>query len=133
MKQAAFIAGVFLLFPAVLSADPVACLQRDCRQTYNLASTSERKAYGILVAAPDKGCVRVRYRIETLARVFLGHSPALAPGELFVVRIGHGFAQGHTPLTIIAEGCVTPPALLRRVTLAKSSPDHGARAARSGS
>lgn len=133
MNQAAFTAGFFLLFPPVLSADPVACVQRDCRQTYLLASVSERKTYGILIAAPDAGCARVRFRVETQARGFLGHSPPLAPGEVTVVRLGRGFAEGDTALTIVPEGCASPPALMRRVTLAKPSPDHGARAARAGS
>lgn len=133
MKKTAFLAGFFLLFPYPLAADPVDCSQKECRQVFHLLSVSEGKSYGILLAAPETGCGRVRFRVETLGRVFLGHTPPLAPGEVSVVRIGRGFDAGQTTLTIAAEGCTTPPAYMRRVTLAKPSPDHGARAAGLGS
>jgi hypothetical protein len=133
MKNAAFLAGVFLLWPHALLADHIPCIEKDCRQVFYLSSVSDAQSYGVLLAAPEEGCTRVRFRVETLARVFLGHTPALAPGELSIVRIGQGFAAGETILTITAEGCTTPPAVVRRVTLAKRSPDHGARSAAFGS
>jgi hypothetical protein len=125
MKIACF-AGFLLL--SAFSVGAEACPKGGCRQVYPLASVSAGKSYGLLIAAPLTGCTRVRFRVESLARRFLGHTPALAPGEVFVVRIGSGFAEGQTLLRIVAEGCATPPALVRRVTLAKQSPDHGARA-----
>ena len=127
MKRIAIVAALAVLSASRLFADP--CHQNACRQVFPLASVSEVKSYGILLAAPDQGCVRVRFRVETAARGFLGHTPPLAPGEMSVVRIGHGFAEGQTLLRIVAEGCATAPALVRRVTLAKGSPDHGARSA----
>ncbi|NJS38872.1 MAG: hypothetical protein HC783_07465 [Rhodobacteraceae bacterium] len=75
---------------------------------------SEATSYGILLAAPAKGCLRVRFRVETAAQGFLGHTPALRPGEVAVVRIGQGFTEGETMLRIVAEGCATLPALVRR-------------------
>ncbi len=123
----ACLAGFVLLFANSPAAD--ACPEAVCRLSYPLASVSAGKSYGLLLAAPESGCVRVRFRVESLARGFLGHTPALGPGEVFVVPIGRGFAEGQTLLSIVTEGCVAPPALVRRVTLAKPSPDHGARAA----
>jgi hypothetical protein len=125
MKRIAIVAALVLLSASRLCADP--CPKTGCRQVFPLASVSEATIYGLLLAAPDKGCVRVRFRVETVERGFLGHTPALGPGEVSVVRIGHGFAEGQTLLRIVAEGCATAPALVRRVTLAKRSPDHGAR------
>jgi hypothetical protein len=133
MKTAALLAGVALIWATAALADQIPCTDQTCRQVFHLTSVSETKSYGLLLAAPAQGCARVRFRVETLARVFLGHTPALAPGELAIVRIGHGFAEGGTELLIAAEGCPSPPALMRRVTLAKRSPDHGARAAGVGS
>ncbi len=124
----AFLAG--LVLSAMLSATPSQadpCPRSGCRQNFPLSSVSEATSYGILLAAPTKGCLRVRFRVETVAQGFLGHTPALHPGEVAVVRIGHGFTEGETMLRIVAEGCATLPALVRRVTLAKRSPDHGAR------
>jgi len=127
----ACLAALLVLCPPALAADP--CPNGGCRQIFPLASVSAHKSYGLLLRAPETGCARVRFRVETAASGFLGHTPALAPGEVFIVRIGRGFAEGQTLLRIVAEGCVTPPALVRRVTFAKASPDHGARAAAAGS
>lgn len=122
----ACLAGFLLLCAPQLSAQT--CPDGGCRQVFPLISVSAANNYGLLIAAPLTGCARVRFRVESLARGFLGHTPALGPGEVFVVRIGRGFAEGFTQLRIVAEGCRAAPALVRRVTLAKSSPDHGARA-----
>lgn len=81
-----------------------------------------------MLAAPEAGCRRVRFRVVGDG-VLLGQTPPLAPGELVVVRLGRGFPAGQVQLRIAAIGCDQPPAALRRVTLAKMSPDHGWRAA----
>lgn len=132
MRQTAVFAALFLFLPTGLFADPLACDRKACTQVFQLDSSSLTNSYGLLLAAPMQGCHRVRFRIETLAQTFLGQTPALSPGEVSLVRIGRGFSEGETTLTIVAEGCTAPPALVRRVTLAKRSPDHGARAARFG-
>jgi hypothetical protein len=125
---------VFLLAAALgaatpLFADPGDCAPQGCRAAFHLASTSDLRQYGVLIAAPDTGCRRVRFRVETDRSVFLGHTGPLAPGELALVRMGRGFSPGDHRLTIAAEGCAALPAATRRVTLAKASPDHGWRAA----
>jgi hypothetical protein len=94
-----------------------------------LTSGAETKNYGLLLAAPADGCRRVRYRVETPARVVLGRSPELSPGGMAVVRIGNGFAVGAHVLIVRGDGCTKAPGLARRVTLRKLSPDHGWRAA----
>ncbi len=128
MLKSAFAAGLALLFATPALADPVACRSSICPSLFALASVSDGKSYGILLAAPKTGCRRVRYRVETLSREFLGHTPPLAPGAVAVVRMGMGFSEGVHPLRITAEGCSVAPALTRRVTLRKASPDHGWRA-----
>lgn len=99
-----------------------------CPTTVSLSSLSEQQSYGLLLAAPETGCRRVRFRVEE-AGVLLGQTPPLGPGELAVVRLGRGFPKGQVRLRIAAIGCDRPPAAMRRVTLAKMSPDHGWRAA----
>ena len=96
-------------------------------ETYILTSISEGRSYGLLVVAPIEGCRAVRYLIREKGRL-LGRSPPLAPGELAVVRLGRGFAEGEHRLEIVAAGCSVGNAAVRRVVLAKTSPDHGWRA-----
>jgi hypothetical protein len=95
-----------------------------------MASSSEERSYGLLIGAPDAGCRRVRYRVETSGQALLGRTPILAAGEVAVVRIGAGFRAGPHVLVVTGEGCSQAPGLSRRVTLRKTSPDHGWRAAR---
>lgn len=95
--------------------------------TYVLTSASETRSYGLLLAAPDTGCGRVRYAV-TGAGGLLGRSPALRPGEVSVIRMGAGFRPGDHVLRILTSGCTSDPPRARRVTLAKPSPDHGWRA-----
>ena len=128
MIRSAFLAGVFLSLPAMSAADPAVCLRANCAHDFQLASVSASKSYGLLLAAPKYGCRKVRFRVETASQAFLGHTPPLAPGEVAVVRMGPGFAEGPHALIIAAEGCNAAPSIARRVTLAKLSPDHGARA-----
>lgn len=123
------LAGLCLAFTQSAVADTSASDGAGCQTPYSLTSTSETRSYGLLIAAPDTGCRRVRFRVEGEGAIFLGHTPPLAPGELAVVRVGRGFALGEHQLTIAAEGCQAAPAFTRRVTLAKRSPDHGWRAA----
>jgi hypothetical protein len=122
-----FVAAFFALAAPSVSADPQDCAGQGCTALFRLASTSDQRSYGILIAAPDTGCLRVRFRVEGAGRRFLGHTPPLGPGELAVVRMGHGFSPGDHSLVIAAEGCATRPAATRRVSLAKPSPDHGWR------
>lgn len=131
MKSSLLLAalGAMLAFPALPELGP--CGMNGCRASFLLSSTSGHSRYGILIAAPDTGCRRVRFRVEDDGAVFLGHTPPLGPGELALVRMGQGFAPGKHVLTIAAEGCATMPAAARRVRLAKLSPDHGWRGAES--
>jgi hypothetical protein len=122
------LAGLCLVVSLSASAEPLSCLGSACRASYSLTSTSMTRSYALLIVAPESGCRRVRFRIEGEGAVFLGHTPALAPGEVAVVRLGSGFSEGMHPLRIASEGCNARPALTRRVTLRKSSPDHGWRA-----
>jgi hypothetical protein len=124
MTKAFVLAGLFLAMAPPVAAETFHC-QTGCTE-YQLTSVSDTRRYGILIAAPDSGCRRVRFRIEDDGAM-LGQTPPLAPGELAVVRISQGFAAGVHRLTIDAEGCATGPAATRRVTLAKQSPDHGWR------
>jgi hypothetical protein len=130
MRTLAFVAGFVLLFSSMLRADPPGCPSgRSCAGLFTLLSVDEAKSYALLVVAPKTGCRRVRYRVETAAARFVGHTPPLAAGDAAVVRLGLGYATGTHLLRIAAEGCFLPPALVRRVTLRKPSPDHGWRAA----
>jgi hypothetical protein len=121
----AALAALFAL-PASAGCPHTACPTA----AFNLASVSDQRSYGILIAAPESGCARVRFRVFGAADRFLGHTPPLRPGELAVVRLGRGFSAGEHRLTIASVGCAAPPAATRRVTLAKLSPDHGWRAVR---
>jgi hypothetical protein len=128
MTKKLLLAGLCLVFPPFANAQEDTCRSMECPTPYSLSSTSETRSYAILIAAPETGCRRVRFRIEGAGHAFLGHTPPLDPGELAVVRLGRGYATGEHSLTISAEGCQTAPAATRRVTLAKLSPDHGWRA-----
>jgi hypothetical protein len=129
MSKCLRVAGLTLLaLSRPLSAEPVSCGQSVCPTTISIASASEQRLYGLLLAAPETGCRHVRFRVEGTG-VFLGQTPPLEPGELAVVRLGRGFPEGQVRLWIAAIGCDRPPAAMRRVTLAKMSPDHGWRAA----
>ncbi|HLQ19853.1 MAG TPA: hypothetical protein VK146_12825 [Tabrizicola sp.] len=119
-------AGVFLAPP--VHADDV-CLDRGCPTAVSFASASDSRSYGLLIAAPESGCARVRFRVQG-AESFLGQTPPLAPGELAVVRLGRGFPEGRNEVQVAAVGCDRPPAATRQVVLAKLSPDHGWRAIR---
>ncbi|MDM7930313.1 hypothetical protein [Tabrizicola sp.] len=130
---------IFLLFAVLVvimgqssHADHGGCDPEDCRTEFRLSSTSDLRKYGILIVAPKDGCHRMRFRVQGESEVWLGHTPPLGPGELAVVRMGLGFPPGDHVLTITAVGCDAFPATLRRVTLAKFSPDHGWRAAMAG-
>ena len=126
MKSAFALAGLLLATP--FPADSDVCGARGCPTAVLFASSSDSRSYGLLVAAPDSGCRRVRFRIEGAKARLLGQSPPQAPGELAVVRMGKGFPQGRNWVTIASVGCDTPPAAVRRVTLAKAGPDHSWRA-----
>ena len=128
MTSQFLIAGFCLAFPLIATAEDQGCRTSGCHMSYSLTSTSETRSYALLIAAPETGCRRVRFRVEGASAGFLGHTPPLGPGELAVVRVGRGFDAGEHELTIAAEGCASPPAAARRVTLAKASPDHGWRA-----
>lgn len=129
MQMSCLVTGLSLLFATPLAADPpAACRGPACSGGYTLHSVAAAKSYGLLLAAPDEGCRRVRYRVETQAAQFVGHTPPLGPGEVAVVRLGSGYASGQHRLRIAAEGCRLAPALARRVTLRKPGPDHGWRA-----
>ena len=67
---------------------PSAATRSICPNAVRIASIADDKVYGLLLGAPDAGCRRVRYRVETEGRVLLGKTPALAAGEVAVVRIG---------------------------------------------
>lgn len=125
------LAGVGLLLLSVGSAysEPRTCDQAVCPYEVRMASVADDKVYGLLLEAPDAGCRRVRYRVETAARLLLGKTPALVAGEIAMVRIGNGFQRGAHTLIVTAEGCGKAPVLSRQVTLRKTSPDHGWRAA----
>lgn len=126
MTKAFVLAGLFLAVAPPVAAETFHC-QTNCRTEYQLTSVSDAHRYGILIAAPEAGCRHIRFRVEDESDTFLGQTPPLAPGELAVVRITQGFAEGVHLLTIDAEGCDAGPAATRRVTLAKQSPDHGWR------
>jgi hypothetical protein len=129
MTKAFLLAGLVLACPQSVQSDEAACPIHGCPTTVSFASISDSRAYGLLIAAPDSDCRHVRFRVEGEGAAFLGHTPPLAPGELAVVRLGHGFPAGENRVTIASEGCDAHPAALRRVVLEKASPDHGWRAA----
>ncbi|MGL5009141.1 MAG: hypothetical protein ACRC6I_04620 [Paracoccaceae bacterium] len=97
---------------------------------FTLSSVSSTARYGVLVqtaATPD--CTTVQFVIADGAAGVVGQTMALQPGAVQVVRIGAGYAEGEHALRVTASGCQAQPAVLRRVTLGKRSPDHGWRAA----
>jgi hypothetical protein len=122
-------AGVGLLLLLAGSAHADTCTRAPCPHIVQIAALAEDKSYGLLLRAPEEGCRRVRYRIETTGEVLLGRSPALAAGEVAVERIGTGLRAGAHDIVVVAEGCSKAPDLMRRVTFGKTSPDHGWRAA----
>jgi hypothetical protein len=130
MKRMLAVICLFLLSAGSAHPDPSPCLSKGCALEVRIASVAEAKVYGLLLAAPRTGCRRVRYRVETASLRLLGKTPALRAGEMAVVRIGAGYAEGEHTLFVSAEGCASVPQLSRRVTLRKASPDHGWRAAR---
>lgn len=127
MSKPLLLAGVFLVIPTTLFAETDACADQGCRIAVHFASVSDSRSYGLLIAAPEAGCRRVRFRVEG-DDGFLGQTPPLAPGELAVVRMGGGFPEGRNQVTVAAIGCDAVPAATRRVTFAKIAPDHGWRA-----
>lgn len=127
MSKSLLLVGLVLAIPAALWADTERCVRKDCRVAVQFASVSDLRSYGLLIAAPEAGCRRVRFRVEG-NEGFLGQTPPLGPGELAVVRMGRGFPEGRNEVTIAAVGCKAAPAATRRVTLAKIGPDHGWRA-----
>lgn len=120
-------AGLILALSPSLRAEE-SCMRGDCPTHVRFTSHSESRSYGLLITAPDDGCRRVRFRVEVRGRR-VGQTPALGPGERAVVGIGRGFPEGLTEVVVVAVGCRAAPAAIRRVTLAKVSPDHGWRAA----
>jgi hypothetical protein len=129
MRMLLLLAGLFLPWPAIAQPVNEDCRQHGCPVSVSFASVSDSRSYGLLIAAPDIGCRRVRFRVEGAGQVFLGHTPPLLPGELAVVRMGRGFPEGVNRVTVASVGCDAHPAATRRVVLAKASPDHGWRAA----
>lgn len=130
--KAVILTGLALCVASPIAADRLSCFDGRCSTLYNLSSVSEAKSYGLLLEAPVGECRRVRYSVRNASARVLGHTPPLGPGEVAVVRMGRGFAEGDHELTIAAEGCATQPLTTRRVTLAKASPDHGWRSAKAG-
>lgn len=129
MRVSLLLAGLALAFPASAQTADDACRTHGCPTAISFASVSDSRSYGLLIAAPDIGCGRVRFRVKGTGEVFLGHTPPLLPGELAVVRMGRGFPAGVNRVTVESVGCEARPAATRRVVLAKVSPDHGWRAA----
>jgi hypothetical protein len=130
MLKPFLLAGFALLSAVPLAGEPGSCRGPSCPQVVSLSSVSATRSYGVLLAAPETGCRRVRYRIESEAQAFLGHTPPLAPGEIAVVRMGMGFAEGVHDLTVAPEGCTLGASMARAVALRKHAPDHGWRASR---
>lgn len=129
MKQMLAGVGLLLLSAGSATSGPGSCSQVACPHIVQMDSAAEDRFYGLLLRAPEAGCRRVRYRVETTGHAFLGKTPVLAAGEVAVVRIGNGFHVGALELVVTGEGCGKAPVLSRRVTLRKTSPDHGWRAA----
>ncbi|NJM82775.1 MAG: hypothetical protein HC844_09965 [Tabrizicola sp.] len=128
--QRLLLAGLFSLAAHMSLAEEPAWRGESGPTLYRLTSVSDQKAYGLLLAAPAESCKRVSYRVADASGGHLGHTPPLLPGELAVVRMGRGFSEGEHLLRIEARGCAAGPAASRRVVLAKTSPDHGWRAAK---
>ncbi len=114
MKILPPLAGLLLALPALAQDAPLV-----------LTSASPATSYGVLVMAPDSGCPASRVVVRANGHSW--KSATLAPGQLAVVRMGHGFAAGDHALAIETLGCDQPALAARRVVLAKLSPDHGWR------
>lgn len=130
MRVLLLLASLVLAAPALAEDDAVGCAPAGCAMSVSFDSSSERHSYGLLLAAPMSGCLRVRFRVTHVHAGFLGQSPPLAPGQLAVVRLGRGFPQGENRVTVASVGCDAPPAETRRVILANTGPDHSWRSAR---
>jgi hypothetical protein len=128
MTKPLLLAGLTLVLCGPVLARDVGCGRTACETSVSFQSISALRSYGLLIAAPDSGCRHVRFRVKT-GETLLGNTPPLAPGELAVVRLGHGFPEGENRVTVASVGCDAPPAATRRVVLAKIAPDHGWRAA----
>jgi hypothetical protein len=113
MKVLTLVLGSFLCGPALSDT------------TFVMLSTSAELRYGLLVAA-DEGCTQSRVTVENEGEVW--KSATLGPGEIAVVRMGHGFAVGEHRLTVNSAGCRGVVHAARSVVLGKLSPDHGWRA-----
>jgi hypothetical protein len=129
MKRMIAGVGLLVLSAGSVLSEPLTCTRAICPFEVQMASSADDKSYGLLLGAPEVGCRRVRYRVETTGQVLLGRTPVLAAGEVAVVRIGNGFHSGAHTLIVTGEDCGMAPVLSRRVTLKKTSPDHGWRAA----
>lgn len=127
MKQGISLAGLLLALSQPVHARDESCTLHGCLTPISFQSVSVGRSYGLLIAAPDSGCRRVRFRVEGVSGM-LGQTPPLGPGELAVVHMGQGFPEGQNMVVIAAIGCKTAPAATRRVTFAKMAPDHGWRA-----
>lgn len=128
MIKPLFLLGLTLALTVPAYPRDDGCGGTGCPTAIFFQSVSMLRSYGLLIAAPDSGCRHVRFRVET-GGTLLGYTPPLAPGELAVVRMGHGFPEGENRVTVASVGCDAPPAATRRVVLAKVGPDHGWRAA----
>jgi hypothetical protein len=115
--------GLGLALCGLLPPDPARA-----ETLFTLTSFSESTRYGVLVVAPEQGCVASRVVIETARGTW--RSSTLASGQVAVVRLGHGFATGEHELRVQTAGCRTEAHAARRVVLGKTSPDHGWRATR---
>lgn len=113
-----------------LSAQPIPCKGPGCGQlSFELTSASDRAQYGVLVRSPDQiACQSVQFIVSSDDRGIMGRTLPLQAGDVQVVRIGRGFTAGTHDFQIRASGCPVQPEQVRRVRLAKASPDHGWRA-----
>lgn len=128
MTKPLVLMGLMLALSSPALARDDGCSGAGCPTAVFFQSVSTFRSYGLLIAAPDSGCRHVRFRVKA-GGVLLGNTPPLAPGELAVVRMGHGFPEGENQVMVASLGCDAPPAATRRVVLAKDGPDHGWRAA----
>ena len=133
MKLSAFVqAGLlgFFLRPA-FAENPQCGLGAWCISTQHVGfySVSDAAGYGVVLSAPhDLVCPDVRYRLLAAdARAPLD-SPPLGAGDVAVLRVGAGFAEGDHALLLVTEGPCTAHAVgVHPVRLSKPWPDHGWR------